>query len=374
MDPRLERLAALLTEFSLKVQPGERVLIAFSAVPEEMVLALMRAIRGRGGHPFVRGTWGRIGREFLLHGTEEEFHTAAAVEMAEMEAMQCYVALRGAENLHEMSDVPMERQNLYHACMKPVHDRRVNGTRWVVLRWPNASMAQSAHRSTEDFFDFFFRVCTFDYARLEPGMAALRDRLERADRVQILSPGTDICFSLKGIGAVACGGDRNIPDGEVFSAPVLDSVEGVISYNIPSHYHGHCFENVRLTFRGGCIVAATANRGEQLNAILDSDPGARRVGEFSLGFHPHVTEPVGDILFDEKMAGSLHLTPGQAYENEADNGNRSQVHWDLVLCQRPEWGGGEVILDGEVIRRDGLFLPRDLRPLNPDQLLDGDGR
>ncbi|MDR2030374.1 MAG: aminopeptidase [Puniceicoccales bacterium] len=370
MDPRYEQLAQVLVKFSLKIQPNDRALIHFTAAPEEMVLALMRAIHAAGGHPFVRGGWGRIGREFLLHGTAEDFATAAAVELAEMQTMQCYVGLRGSDNVHELADVPMERQNLYNGQMKNVHDWRVNRTRWVVLRWPSAAMAQSAHRSTEDFFDFFFRVCTFDHGRMEPGMRALQRRMARADRVRIVGPGTDISFSIKNIGAIACGGERNIPDGEVFTAPVLDSVEGVISYNVPSHYHGLCFENVRLTFRHGKIVKATASHnGRQLNAILDADEGARRVGEFSLGFHPHITEPIGDILFDEKMAGSLHFTPGQAYENEADNGNRSQIHWDLVLCQRPEFGGGEILFDGEVIRKDGLFLPPDLQPLNPGNLL-----
>jgi aminopeptidase len=253
--------------------------------------------------------------------------------------------------------------------MQPVQDQRVNHTRWVVLRWPNPSMAQMAHLSTESFEDFFFRVCTLDYASLVPGMAALKGHMERTDRVHILSPGTDLQFSIQNMGAVPCGGKHNIPDGEVFTAPILDSVEGVIRYNTPSIYQGKCFENVEFRFHKGRIVEASANHNEALQNILNADPGARYIGEFSLGFNPHILQSMGDILFDEKIAGSLHFTPGRAYENEADNGNRSQIHWDLVLIQQPEFGGGEIYFDGELVRKDGIFVVPGLDLLNPSHLI-----
>jgi aminopeptidase len=371
MDARFHDLARGLVEFSMGVREGERVLIDAGAVPEAMVLALMRAVRKAGGAAFVNWRRARTGTEFVRTGSAADFEAQAAVEMLQMEQMQCYVALRGAENNFEWEDVPAAQQNLFFQKMKPVHDRRVAKTKWVVLRWPTPSMAQAARMSTEAFEDFFFRVCTLDYARMGPGMAALVELMERTDRVRILSPGTDLNFSTRSIGAVACGGKLNIPDGEVFTAPVRESVEGVISYNTPSIYHGQCFENVRLVFRQGRIVEATANRSDRLNAILDSDPGARYVGEFALGFNPHILQPICDTLFDEKIAGSLHFTPGQAYANEADNGNRSQVHWDLVLIQRPEFGGGEIYFDGQLIRKDGLFTLPGIDQLNPDFLMNG---
>ena len=163
-------------------------------------------------------------------------------------------------------------------------------------------------------------------------------------------------------------GDHNIPDGEVFSCPVRDSVEGVIQYNAPTVYQGVSFDDIRLEFEKGKIVNATSNNTKRLNEILDSDAGARYIGEFAIGFNPYITEPMRDILFDEKIAGSFHFTPGQAYE-EADNGNKSQVHWDMVCIQRPEYGGGEIIFDGELIRKDGLFVKEELESLNPDALL-----
>jgi aminopeptidase len=247
--------------------------------------------------------------------------------------------------------------------MRPVQDQRVKKTKWVVLRWPNPSMAQLAGMSTEAFEDFYFDVCTLDYRKLQPGMKALKALMEKTDHVEIKGPGTDLRFSIKGISAVICGGDRNIPDGEVFSCPVKDSVQGHVTFNAPTIYQSIAFDNIRLEFRDGKIVKATSNQTEQLNRILDSDVGARYIGEFSLGFNPRVLEPMRDILFDEKIAGSFHFTPGQAYE-EADNGNRSQVHWDMVNIQRPDYGGGEIYFDGKLIRRDGEFLPKQLRSLN----------
>jgi aminopeptidase len=247
--------------------------------------------------------------------------------------------------------------------MKPVLDHRVKKTRWVVLRWPTSAMAQQAGMSTEAFEDFYFKVCTLDYARMLPAMRALKKLMDSTDRVEIKGPGTDLRFSIKGIPSIVCGGGHNIPDGEVFTAPVRNSVQGYVSYNAPTIYQGTAFDRVRFEFKDGRIISATSTDNRRLNEILDSDEGARYIGEFALGFNPHILHPMRDILFDEKIAGSFHFTPGQAYE-QADNGNRSQVHWDLVNIQRKDYGGGEIWFDGKLIRRDGVFLPKSLQPLN----------
>src|SRR5216110_3346240 len=252
--------------------------------------------------------------------------------------------------------------------MRPVQDQRVKKTKWVVLRWPTPSMAQLAGMSTEAFEDFYFEVCTLDYRKLQPGMKALKRLMEKTDRVEIKGPGTDLRFSIKGIPAVICGGDRNIPDGEVFTAPVKNSVEGHITFNAPTIYQSIAFDGIRLDFREGKIIQATSNQTEKLNKILDSDAGARYIGEFALGFNPYILEPMRDILFDEKIAGSFHFTPGQAYEG-VGNGNKSQVHWDMVCIQRPEYGGGEIWFDGRLVRKDGLFTTKPLQKLNPEFLL-----
>ena len=368
IDPRYAQLAAGLTGFSTSLAKGERVLIDAFDIPDAMVIALVRAVRARGAHPYVQIHRARITRELTLGAEEAQFSVHADVELARMQRMDAYIAMRGSDNIFESSDVPAPKVQLVSRLMKPVLDHRVGKTKWVVLRWPSAAMAQQAGMSTEAFEDFYFKVCTLDYSRMVPGMKALADLMRRTDRVHIKGLGTDLRFSIKGIGAQPCGGLRNIPDGEVFTCPVKDSVEGHVQYNAPTVYLGTSFDNIRLAFRGGRIVEATSSNTRRLNEILDSDAGARFIGEFAIGFNPHIREPMRDILFDEKIAGSFHFTPGQAYDNPG-NGNKSQVHWDMVCIQRPEYGGGEIWFDGKLIRKDGLFVPKSLHKLNPDYLL-----
>src|SRR5438105_1005249 len=362
-DLRFDRLAKLLVEYSTRLKRNDKVLIEAFDVPDEMAIALIRAARKAGAIPFVQVQRAQISRELALGASDRQLNLAAKHELARMKKMDAYIAVRGSNNITELSDVPMKQMQLIMKKMRPVQDQRVKKTKWVVLRWPTSSMAQLAAMSTEAFEDFYFEVCTLDYRKLQPGMKALKALMEKTDRVEIKGPGTDLLFSVKGIPAVICGGDRNIPDGEVFTCPIKDSVEGHVTFNAPSIYQGIGFDGIRLEFREGKIVEATSNQPEKLNKILDSDPGARYIGEFSLGFNPHVLQPMRDILFDEKIAGSFHFTPGQAYE-EADNGNRSQVHWDMVCIQRSDYGGGEIYFDGKLIRRDGEFLPTQLRSLN----------
>lgn len=362
-DDRFDKLAKLLVQYSIRLQRNETVLIEAFDTPDEMTIALVRAVRKAGGVPFVQTYLTRVNRALALEASDRQLNLMAAHELARMKKMNAYIAVRGSNNITELSDVPPETMKLIGRKMRPVQDQRVKKTKWVVLRWPTPSMAQLAGMSTEAFEDFYFDVCTLDYRKLQPGMKALQRLMEKTDRVQIKGPGTDLRFSIKGIPAVICGGDRNIPDGEVFSCPVRESVDGHVTFNAPSIYQGTAFDGIRLEFEKGKVVAATSNEPQKLNKILDSDPGARYIGEFSLGFNPRVFQPMRDILFDEKIAGSFHFTPGQAYE-EADNGNRSQVHWDMVNIQRSDYGGGEIYFDGKLIRKDGRFLPSQLRSLN----------
>lgn len=368
MESTYIRLAEVLTGFSTNLQKGERVMIDAFDIPDMMVIALVRAARSRGAIPYVNLNKARIQRELVNEVEEGQYETQAEWELARMEKMDAYIAVRGSDNIFEMSDVNPEKMSHVMRAMKAVLDHRVNQTKWVILRWPTPAMAQQAMMSTESFEEFFFRVCTQDYARMQAGMQALEDLMKRTDKVELKGPGCDLSFSIKGIGAVACGGTHNIPDGEVFSCPVKDSVNGSITFNAPTVYQGVSFDNIHLQFKDGKVVHAEGSNTQRLNEILDSDAGARYIGEFAIAFNPHILEPMRDILFDEKIAGSFHFTPGQAYE-EADNGNRSQVHWDMVQIQRPEYGGGEIWFDGELIRKDGLFVAPGLDKLNPDYLL-----
>jgi aminopeptidase len=367
-DPRIDLLARNLIGFSIALKKGEKVLIDAFEVPDDMVVALVRAARAVGAVPLVQTHRTRIARELARGAQEEALDVQSRVQLAKMKSMQGYIALRGGDNAMEMSDVPPDKMKLVSKKLKPVLDWRVNRTKWCVLRWPSPSMAQMAQMATETFEDFYFRVCTLDYAKMRPGMKALAEAMMATDQVHIKGPGTDLRFSIKAIKAITCGGTHNIPDGEVFTAPVKNSVQGVVQYNAPTIYQGTGFDNVRLEFKDGKIVKATANNTEKLNAILDSDAGARFIGEFAIGFNPHILHPMRDILFDEKIAGSFHFTPGQSYE-QADNTNRSQVHWDMVCIQRPDYGGGEIWFDGKLIRKDGRFVPKPLQALNPERLV-----
>jgi aminopeptidase len=367
MDIRYTQLASLLTDYSLNLKKGEKVLVELTDIPEEFGIAVLRAVRKRGAVPIVELKNSRVTRE-VVAGTDEKHATFVRdLELARIKKMDAYIAVRGAHNSSESADVDPKTLGLYSRILRPVMNERVNKTRWVVLRWPSPSMAQSANMSTEAFEDFYFRVCTLNYKKMAQAMKPLVKLMSKTDTVRITAPGTDLRFSIKNIGAVPCEGTRNIPDGEVYSCPVKDSVQGVIKFNTPSTYLGTRFENIQLEFKDGKIVKATGSDTKKLNAILDTDAGARYIGEFSIAFNPFILNPMSDILFDEKIAGSLHFTPGQAYE-VADNGNRSAVHWDMVLIQRPEWGGGNIYFDGKLIRKDGIFVVPELKGLNPKAL------
>ncbi|MDD3335012.1 MAG: aminopeptidase [Eubacteriales bacterium] len=368
-DPRLATLSKQLIRYSCQLQKGERVLIEAFGVDTELVTALVREAYAVGAKPTVMLHDRAIDRALMMGATAEQWDEEAALDAAKMEQMNAYIGVRGGVNSYETADVPQEQQTLYmHHYSKKVHGQiRVPRTRWVVLRYPTPAMAQLAETSTEAFEDYYFDVCNLDYRKMSKAMDPLVKRMESTDRVRIVGKGTDLSFSIKGIPAIKCDGHMNIPDGEVYTAPIRDSVNGVIQYNTPSLYQGNIFNDIRLTFQNGKIVEAVSSDTARCNQIFDTDEGARYVGEFAIGVNPYVTKPMKDTLFDEKIAGSFHFTPGQCYD-ECPNGNKSAIHWDLVCIQTPEYGGGEMYFDGELVRKDGLFVVEDLLGLNPDNL------
>jgi len=365
-DPRIDKLADLLLDHSCRLQRGERVLIeAFDLPQATLVCRLVEGAAQRGAVPFVSWKSNAVLRSLYKTATEESMRLAGQFESARMEHMQAYIGVRGAANSSQFSDVPHEKMDLYQEYWwKAVHtDIRIAKTKWVVLRYPTDSFAQAANMSTEAFEDYYFDVCTVDYAAMREAQRPLAEWMRKTDRVQIVGPGTELEFSIKGIPVIECWGERNIPDGEVFTAPVRESINGRIRFNTPSRYQGTVYDHIEFEFRDGKIIRATANETEKLNKLLDSDEGARYCGEWAIGVNNRIREPMLDTLFDEKIGGSIHLTPGNAY-TIADNGNRSRIHWDLVLIQRPEYGGGELWFDDELVRKDGRFLPAELQGLN----------
>ncbi|GMA98741.1 aminopeptidase [Pelosinus sp. IPA-1] len=370
MDQRIRTLAKNLIGYSTNLQKGEKILIEMFDDGLPLTKALVEEVYQVGGIPFVTVKNNKVIRELLKEATVDQLTMIAEWEAARMNSMDAYIGIRAAENSSELADISSEKIQLYQKYWnKPVHtDIRVPKTKWCVLRYPNNAMAQLANTSLEAFEDFYFNVCNLNYGKMAQAMDPLIELIHKTDKVRIIGPGTDLNFSVKGIPAIKCSGNMNIPDGEVYTAPVKDSINGYLSYNTPSIQGGFTYENIRFEFTNGKIEKATANDTEKINKLLDTDEGARYIGEFALGVNPYITTPMKDTLFDEKIKGSFHFTPGNAYDN-AFNGNKSAIHWDLVCIQTPEYGGGEIWFDGRLIRKDGIFVVAELEGLNPEKLI-----
>lgn len=368
-DDRIILLAKKLINYSCSLKKGEKVLIECVGLEKELVTELINQTYLIGAIPFITIKDKEVDRALLMNCTETQMDMMAKYEAARMSDMDAFVGIRSGDNLSALSDVPSEKLSLYNKNFwNKVHGEiRVPNTKWVVLRYPSASMAQAANTSTEAFEDFYFDVCNLDYSKMSKAMDPLKALLDRTDKVRLVGSGTDLSFSIKEIKSIKCDGKSNIPDGEVYTAPVKNSVNGYITYNTASQYQGFTFENIRLEFKDGKIINATSNDTKRINDIFDTDNGARYVGEFAIGVNPYILNPMKDTLFDEKIAGSIHFTPGACYD-DCSNGNKSAIHWDLVLIQTPEYGGGEIYFDDILIRKDGMFVIDELLGLNPKNL------
>lgn len=357
-DKRNEILAHQLVDYSLELQKGEVLYLEIKGKETlELGKQIIRYATQKGVTTFYYYNDESLIRQFVRGASDIQFMTLAEMHLKLMQRADAYIGLRGSDNPFDLADIDTKQIEMHNKLFyKPVHlEERVKRTKWVVLRFPNNAMAQLAQTSQESFEDFYYDVCCADYAKMSLAQDMLFDVMSKTDQVRIVSPGTDLRFSIKGIPSVKCDGHRNIPDGEVYTAPVKDSVNGTIHFNTPSLYQGVVYKNIKLTFKDGKIVDATAdNNVEGLTKILDTDPGARYIGEFAVGVNPFILHPMLDTLFDEKIAGSIHFTPGQCYD-EAFNGNQSNIHWDQVLIQRKDYGGGELFFDGKLVRKDGIF-------------------
>lgn len=366
-DVRLKKLADTLLNHSVNLKAGERVLIRGHALAKPLLFELIDQTYQLGAYPYVDLLDDEIMRK-IAHGFQkEQLETEAKWQMQQYKDVDAVIIVIAEENDAEMADVPPEKFQLAGEMMKQVNEYYVNQKKWVLLNYPTRGLAQKAGMSAEKFTDYLLDVCNVDYEKMAKALRPLKELMEKTDKVRLTAPGTDLQFSIKGIPAVPCAGEKNVPDGEVYSAPVKDSVNGTITFNTPCPYRGTTHRNVSLTFKEGKIVEAVSDQTDKLNEVFDTDEGARFVGEFAIGVNPKIMEPMGDILFDEKIGGSIHFTPGEAYE-DADNGNRSSIHWDMVLIQRPEYGGGEIYFDDVLIRKDGKFVVDELASLNPEQL------
>ena len=366
-DPRLEKLAANLLDYSLDIKPGEKLYITGETGAVPLMTILIESAYRRRAVPYARTTDERLHRAWLLGATREQMDLQVSWEMQRMKDIDASIYILAGENACELADVPGSTLEALHLANKPLMDLYLT-KKWVLLRYPTAAGAQAAGMSTQAFEDFCLAVSTLDYGRLAEAMDPLIELMSRTDRVRIVAPGTDLAFSIKGVPVLKAAGKNNIPDGEAYTAPVRDSVNGTIRFNAPCVEDGVTYEWVRLTFKNGRVVDADANEPERLRQMLDTDEGSRYLGEFALGVNPLIDRPMKDTLYDEKIGGSLHVALGQAYE-EADNGNRSSIHWDLVQIQTPKWGGGELYFDDVLVRKDGKFVLPELEGLNPENLI-----
>jgi len=364
IDERLTALAKNLVDYSLDLKKGEKLYIEVKG-KETLNLAkeLVTQTAKREAIPFWFYNDESILRKWILNSSEEQMREFGEFHLMIMKAVDAYIILRGSDNFFDLADVPQQKMRWYQRHFyKPVHmDERIKYKRWCVLRYPSNSMAQLAQTSQEEFEDFFYDVCNLDYSKMSNSMNSLVKLMEKTDKVRIVAKDTDISFSIKGIPAVKCDGKRNVPDGEVYTAPARGSVNGYISFNAPAIYQGVNYEGVRLEFKDGKIVKSfSLANNEKLEALFNTDEGARYTGEFAIGLNPYIKKPLKDILFDEKIFGSIHLTPGSCYD-EANNGNKSAIHLDLVLIQTEEYGGGEIYFDDQLIRKDGIFVHPELK-------------
>lgn len=368
-DIRLDKLANLLVNYSCELKKGEKVLIEATGIEPALVLALIDEVYKVGAYPFIETFNSQITRGLLINMTKELAQSMAKYSICRMQEMDAYIGIRGGNNSFELSDIDGDLMQIYDKFYRhPVHhDIRVGKTKWVILRYPTEGMSQLSKMSTAAFEEYYFNVCTLDYRKMDKAMDSLVSLMNKTDKVRLTAKNTDITFSIKDIGGVKCSGLRNIPDGEVYTAPVRNSINGIISYNTPSIENGIEFKDVVLEFKDGKIVKATANDSVAINKIFDTDEGARYVGEFAIGVNPYITKPMGDILFDEKISGSIHFTPGSCYE-DANNHNLSSIHWDLVLIQTEQYGGGEIYFDDVLIRKNGIFVLDSLKCLNSEEL------
>ncbi len=370
MDPRNTKLAQQLVSYSVNLQPGEKIYIEIKGLHAmDLGKALVKAATEAGGVPFWYYNDEELARQFIRHAGQEQFQAWGKFHRPIMENVDAYIGVRGSTNPYDLADIPGEQMKWHDkAYWDEVHIPVRLKKKWCVMRYPNPAMAQLAEQPTETFADFYFDVCCLDYAKMSKAMDPLADLINKTDQVHLTGPGTNLRFSIAGLPAVKCDGGRNIPDGEVYTAPVRDSMNGHITYNAATMRGGIKFQNIRFDVKDGKIVGAACDGDvAKLNEFLDVDEGGRYFGEFALGVNPYIEKPMLDTLFDEKIGGSFHLTPGNAYE-AADNGNKSALHWDIVNIQTPEWGGGEISFDGTVIRKDGLFVLPALEGLNPENL------
>lgn len=367
MDNRITKLASMIVNYSLKIKEDEKVLITYqSSEAIDLVKELIEQLHQVGAIVFVNSVDPVITNLLKEKTTAKRIELIRKYQEFEVENFSAFIHITYNLNDYEGKNVSSRIMKEIGEKTYDLHNKRVNERKWVLLNYPSYVDSYKAKMTTGEFYDYVMDVMTLDYSKMSFDIKPLEELMKKTNKVRITGEGTDISFSIKKMPVIPCVGSANIPDGEIYTCPVKSSVNGVITYNTESFYMGDVFKNIKLEFEDGKIINATCENKEnceKLNDILDTDAGARYIGEFSLGLNPKILNPMGDILFDEKIIGSIHFTPGTAYK-DSYNGNDSSIHWDLVLIQRKEYGGGSLYFDDVLVRQDGLFVLEELKHLN----------
>ena len=352
-DPRWDQLADVLVNYSTRVKSGERVLITMLELETfSLVRALYREVIKVGGFPFVEFQSAYLERDLMLYGNKEQLDWVPEMQSYGMDWADVYMGVRGARNLHEFSGINSEIITAHRRSLGKVSALR-NKTRWTLIRVPNESFAQQAGMSLDDMYNFFFRATLRDWEAEMENYREIHASFQAAEQVRIVGNQTDLSFSTKGRIYEIAAGKFNMPDGEIFTCPVDDSAQGYIYFEFPGVYAGQLVEGIRLEFSQGEIIKSSAEKNaDLLHSLLNMDEGAKRLGEFGVGTNYGIDRFCFDILYDEKIGGTIHLAIGRAFE-ECNGVNQSALHWDIIKDLRQQ---GEIYLDGKKVFENGKFL------------------
>lgn len=354
MTTEWDKLAKILVYYSGKVKTGDKVYIA---MVEADTLPLAKAVYSQviqaGGFPFVEFQSALLERELMIHGSQEQLDWINEPEALTMEWADVYIGLRGNRNPYELQGIPADKIKSHKRSMGVISAMRTELPRWVLIRVPNESFAQQAEMSLDEMMDFFFLATLRDWEKESEGYQKIQQVFQKATHVQVKGFNTDIAFNTEGRQYVVGDGKYNMPDGEVFTSPVDDSAEGHIYFEFPGIYAGQRVQGISLEFKHGRLLRAISESNQDLlDQILQMDDGANRIGEFGIGTNFGITRFCSDILYDEKIGGTIHIAMGRAY-TECGGINQSALHWDLIKDLRQE---GEIFLDGVKVFNNGKFL------------------
>ncbi|MDF2520141.1 MAG: hypothetical protein K0R84_769 [Clostridia bacterium] len=351
-DVRVEKLASVLLNHSLKVKAGENLVIRAYYNAKPLVDEVYKQGIKAGLNVFTHVLISEHTKFFMENATEKQFENVNKFLEAAYEQADAFVVIEAPDNVKHLSKVSSEKNMRHNKAASPLI-KKITNKRWVMTNFPTHSFAQEADMSLEEYEDMLFDATLVDYKQMDREMDKVVEIFDKAETIRIVGKDTDLTFSIKDRKGIKCSGANNIPDGEVFYAPVTNSANGHIYYEFPAIKYGIQVDGIRLEFKDGKVVKATADKNEEfLNKMLDSDEGARYLGEFGIGMNLGIQKFIKNILFDEKIGGTIHLAVGNAYE-ESGGDNRSVVHWDMIKELRVD---GEIYADGKLVQKNGSFI------------------